>query len=772
MSGFALKLLILSVIGLFATSATTIVVATKVMEADLDQRMFDRIDTNMKVAWHIIHDFGDNPRIEGGRLIIGNTALNGNADLVNALRDMLGGVATVFQADKRITTTVENADGLSGVGTRLAPGPARAMVLDRHKSFRGLVDILGTQYYSGYDPIFDDTGLQIGILYVGIKKSEVSRTVEQARRAMLIASTATFCLIAVIFLVLGRYLTQQITLRERGLKKVNEDLAVAFDNMANGLCRWSELGTLIVANKRAADILALPPNLLIQGLSFRAFLHLRSAAGGFEDRDFEGIYSERIAWIAERKPLSIIDHQQGGRMVAIEYRPVDDGGWVNTYEDVTEREQAQARITYLARHDSLTDLANRFAFHEHTTAALASGCDTAILCLDLDRFKDINDTLGHPVGDLLLKAVAGRLLQCVGLGDTVARLGGDEFALIQAPLRQADDAMMTAERILDTVAEPYDLDGNQVVINISVGIVFSNLGAEDPDTLLRQADFALYLAKTDGGGTYRVFEPHMHAHLQARRILEHDLRKALTDNEFEVFYQPLVHVQTGSVSGFEALLRWRHPTRGLIGPAEFIPLAEATGLIVQMGAWILCRACADAAKWPAHLKVAVNLSTIQFRGSKLLGTVSAALTAADLLPTRLELEITESAMLRDPEAAFAILHQLRALGVRIALDDFGTGFSSLSYFRNFPFDKVKIDQSFIDGIGLRPDATAIIHAVAGLATSLGIKTVAEGVETMAQFHWLANEGCDEVQGFLFSPPKPATDIFLMLTRVADVLSGS
>ncbi len=442
-----------------------------------------------------------------------------------------------------------------------------------------------------------------------------------------------------------------------------------------------------------------------------------------------------------------------------------------TADLASSREEAHR----LALHDTLTGLPNRAFFAERMDHALAQvrrhQTMLAVLCLDLDRFKQVNDTLGHPVGDALLRAVARRLAGCLRDCDTVARLGGDEFAVIQAPLGRVEDAATLAQRIVKTLSEPYDLNGHNVVIGASVGIALAPADTADSDLILNMADMALYRAKADGRGVFRMFEPGMDTKMQARRVLESDLRRAVQAQEFELDYQPLVDLLSGRVSALEALVRWRHPERGLIRPDDFIPFAEETGLIGPIGAWVLHQACADAAGWPADVRIAVNVSAAQFKGPGLVETVFDALAASGLPPERLELEITETALLADADATLATLHELRAKGVRIAMDDFGTGYSSLGYLRSFPFDKIKIDRCFIKDIETSVDCKAIVRAVAGLGSNLGITTTAEGVETAAQLDQLRAEGCDQVQGYLFSRPVPARDVGALLGQTMDAVQA-
>ena len=432
------------------------------------------------------------------------------------------------------------------------------------------------------------------------------------------------------------------------------------------------------------------------------------------------------------------------------------------------REQARRD----ALHDALTGLPNRMFLAERLSHALAQmrrrGSGLAVLSLDLDRFKQVNDTLGHPAGDALLCAVSRRLQGCLRACDTVARLGGDEFAIIQTSIDAVQDVASLSQRIVDALSQPYDLDGHQVVIGTSVGFALAPSDATQAAELLKMADIALYRAKADGRGTFRSFETGMDAKLQARRLLELDLRKAVMVGEFELHYQPLVDLASGRVTVFEALLRWNHPQRGRVSPVEFIPLAEEMGQIVPLGNWVLQQACLDAARWPGAIRVAVNLSAAQFKGAGLVAAVAGALAASGLRPERLELEITETALLHDSASTLGILRELRAAGVRIAMDDFGTGYSSLGYLRSFPFDKIKIDQCFVRDIETSADCKAIVRAVTGLGQSLGISTTAEGVETWEQLDQVRAEGCQEVQGYLFSPPVPAADVLTVLARIEQV----
>ena len=430
--------------------------------------------------------------------------------------------------------------------------------------------------------------------------------------------------------------------------------------------------------------------------------------------------------------------------------------------DVTEQREAEAQIVHMAHHDHLTGLANRVLFMSHLNELLKgqSRLQTrlAVLCLDLDDFKRVNDTLGHPTGDLLLQEVSHRLKANVRDGDLVARIGGDEFSIIQSHIESPDDTAALCNRLIQRLSEPYMVAGHELKIGVSIGIAMSPDDSRDSHELLKQADIALYRSKTEGKGLFRFFETDMHMRLQARHALETDLRSALQNNQFSLHYQPLVDITDNSIVGCEALLRWNHPSRGFIPPSDFIPLAEETGLIVSIGEWVLQEACAEAANWPSHVRVAVNLSPVQFRSGRLLQSILSALTRANLPACRLELEITESVLFADNEYNIDVLEKLRAAGVSISMDDFGTGYSSLSYLRAFPFDKIKIDRSFVSDLSNSADCLAIIRAVAVLGKSLSITTLAEGVETPEQLARLKSEGYQQIQGYLISRPVPALKI--------------
>jgi diguanylate cyclase (GGDEF)-like protein len=546
------------------------------------------------------------------------------------------------------------------------------------------------------------------------------------------------------------------------LQDLNDRFDAALSNMPHGLVMFDGQRRLLLCNSQYTQMYDLPLELMRPGTPRRALVEYRASRNSLPTDGVESFLARTGKGGVGTDYHELTD----GRVIAVSCQPLRDGGYVAAHEDVTDRKRAQQKIEYMARHDALTGLPNRVLLREELDKAREQTEKLAILGLDLDQFKRVNDTLGHAIGDSLLKEVAERLRVCLGSTDMAARLGGDEFAILQVGADQPQSATLLAERIIEMLELPFDIDGHHLVIGTSIGVAFSPEDGKATYELLKAADLAMYRAKQDGRGTYRFFEPEMDSKVQARRILEFDLRKALANGELQVHYQPLINIADKRVSGFEALLRWYHPERGLVPPGAFIPLAEDIGLIGRIGAWVLKQACADAMAWPDDLCVAVNVSPVQFKSRTLILDLAAALGSSGLAPHRLELEITESAILQDTEATFNTLHEIRDLGVRISMDDFGTGYSSLSNLGKFPFHKIKIDQSFIRDLRHQGEAAAIVTAVLGLGKSLGMVTTAEGVETDAQLKDLIAQGCTEAQGFLFSPAIPEKEIASLLLSLA------
>ena len=586
--------------------------------------------------------------------------------------------------------------------------------------------------------------------------------------AWVLLAAGLFVTAVVVLYILASGRQSLGALRAANEKLLTQNLRfdTALNNMLQGLLMFDAAERLVVCNDRYIEMYGLSREIVKPGCSLRELLQHRAETGHL-NRDLEQYRAELLAGAGLGKTTNLILETADGREIAIIVKSMAGGGWVVTHEDITERRRAEAKISHMALHDSLTNLPNRLLFRQQMEDRLAHlGRDDkfAVLYLDLDDFKSINDTLGHTIGDHLLRLAAERLRASLRETDSIARLGGDEFAVLQGSLTQPADTVLLAERLIEIICEPFDLDGQQAKIGVSIGIAIAPSDAADPDQLLKNADLALYRAKADGRGIYRFFEPEMDARMQARRVLELDLRKAIVKGEFELYYQPLVNLQTEQIHGFEALIRWNHPERGLISPADFIPFAEETALIVPIGEWVLRQACAEAAKWPGEVSVAVNLSPAQFKSPTLPLVVINALARSGLAADRLQLEITESVLLSKSEAALKILHELRALGVRISMDDFGTGYSSLSYLRSFPFDKIKIDQSFVRDLSSNTDSMAIIRAITGLGSSLGIATTGEGIETPEELDYLKRQGCTEGQGYLFGKPRPVKDVYALLAE--------
>jgi diguanylate cyclase (GGDEF)-like protein len=574
---------------------------------------------------------------------------------------------------------------------------------------------------------------------------------------------------------------EEIEWRGQELEESHALLDAALNNMAHGVLIIDSELRVVMCNREMLTLFRFDPDIVRPGATLLQVLCHSVALGNHPGVTANELMAAAQAQTAAGVRVAFRQTLPGGRLLSVRWGPMERGGWVCSYEDITERESASARADHLARHDAVTGLPNRRALTEALLSAWAQrrGGGFQLLCLAIDRFREICDTSGHHTGELLVQQVAIRLSCGVRSSDMVADLGGGCFAILQAAPAPDDAAMQLALRLIDNLRAPSQIGGKQVMASVSVGIAGAAAGRhelpakEGAEELLRNATLALTLAIQEGGGMARFYAPDMDRTVQARHTLEMDLRHALEAGQLELHYQPLVSAAERRVTGFEALLRWRHPQRGMVSPAEFIPLAEELGLIRDIGAWVLRTACCEAATWPASVRVAVNLSPLQFvhhAGQSLPEIVAEALALSGLPGHRLELEITESVRLQEDAATLDTLHQLRSFGARIALDDFGTGYSSLSYLRCFPFDKLKIDQSFVRGLPA-PEAAAIVRAVAALGASLGITTVAEGVETPMQLAALVAEHCDEMQGYLFSPPRPAADVPALLNAAVAKLAA-
>ena len=570
-------------------------------------------------------------------------------------------------------------------------------------------------------------------------------------------------LVAVLAVIAG-LLVRRDRLTDQRLAAERRQLSIAVNNIPQGLVLYDASARIIICNQPYLDMFGLSPDVAKPGCTMQRLIAHRKETGSF-DGDVDEFCNAIIQTVSLGKATRQLTEAPGGRAIEIINRPLKGGGWVATIEDVTERRRADEKIAHLAHYDGLTDLPNRILFRERleqSLKAIRPGEQLAVLYIDIDEFKSVNDALGHPIGDELLKGVAERLRGCLKETDVAARLGGDEFAVIQTAIKDRSETTRLVDEIHSAIRQPLECMGHLITTDASIGIALAPGDGVDLDQLLKNADLALYGAKGDGRRTYRFFEAGMDQRARARRSLELELRQAISDGSLETYYQPVVNIEDGKISSCEALLRWRHPERGMISPAEFIPIAEDSGLINQLGLWVLNTACAEAATWPDHVRVAVNVSPVQFRSQALALNVAAALAACGLPASRLELEITEAVLIRDDEAALDMLHQLRKLGVRIALDDFGTGYSSLSYLQRFPFDKIKIDRSFIKDIAGPGASSSIVQAVVNIAAASDMTTTAEGVETEQQRNLLYILGCTEMQGYLFSPAIPAAEVRRLL----------
>jgi diguanylate cyclase (GGDEF)-like protein/PAS domain S-box-containing protein len=546
------------------------------------------------------------------------------------------------------------------------------------------------------------------------------------------------------------------------LARINLRFDTALGHMTQGLCMFDERKRLVVWNKRFVELYDIPERFLKVGTPYEDIVADRFARGITKASSAD--IMAKVAELSAMAPDSQrIDEMADGRLILLSRQPMAGGGWLSIMEDITERRRAEAEIIHLARHDVLTGLPNRAQFNEKLIEAgkrLKRGkSSVTVMMLDLDKFKAINDTLGHPAGDALLIEVGHRLKATIRETDLLARLGGDEFAIIQqGGDNQHEAAIALALRVIAAVSEPFDLNGSEVNIGTSIGIAMAPEHGSEPDGLLKSADLALYAAKAQGRNDYRIYQPGMLETATSQQQTESELRDAIAHQQFELYYQPVVDVRTRQISGVEALVRWRHPVKGLVGPDQFVPLAEATGLIAPIGEWILQRACRDAATWPAHIGLAINISAVQFKKGNLFDVILCALVESGLDPQRLELEITETSLLENQEAHLATIRQLKNLGITLALDDFCTGYSSVTYLTNFPFDKIKIDRTFTQGVLERRDYAAVVSSVVTLAQGLGKITTVEGIETEAQFEYMRAAGVDLAQGYLFSRPTPLSGL--------------
>ncbi len=546
----------------------------------------------------------------------------------------------------------------------------------------------------------------------------------------------------------------------RHLKRQHRRLDVAVNHMTQALLLFDRSERLVICNRRYLEMFGISPDTIKPGCLLRDIIQHRKETGSFS-----GDVDNYCQVIREAYRLGQVTHNlvniPDGRWMQVVNQPLAEGGWVSTIEDVTEKRRAEERTIKLAHYDTLTDLPNRALFLRRLEEEM-SQCDEdnrlAVLFLDTDEFKTVNDSLGHHVGDELLRSMARSLQSCLGAKEFVARLGGDEFAILASCIRSKEDVLALVHRVYEAIRQPHDCAGHQLTVDSSIGVAIAPTDGRNSDEILQNADLAMYEAKSSGRRTCRFFEAGMEKKAKERRLLETELRKAINAKQIEVYYQPIVDLHHNKIVGCEALARWNHAERGFVSPADFIPVAEQSGLIDELGEYVLRKACKEAAGWSDHIQLAVNVSPLQFKSGLLALKVVSALAEFGLSAHRLELEITEAVLIGDDEAALKVLHELRAIGVRVALDDFGTGYSSLSYLRRFPFDRIKIDRSFISTLTQEGGSSGIVRAVVAMASEHKMATTAEGVETEEQRNMLQQLQCGEMQGFLFSPARSSEDI--------------
>ena len=671
-----------------------------------------------------------------------------NARFDAALANMSTGIS-MFDADGRLVVWNDAYIELYGMSREVVEGGAHINTIVAHRKQVGNLDLEVEAYVGEFRQDLLDTGKNTNITRLG------------DGRMVSVANTA---IVGGGWVAIHEDITERVRHEEAlfqqatELARTNLRFNAALGNMTQGLCMFDERRRLVVWNDRYGEIYQVPADLLKVGTSYETIVTDRITRGIVKGETGPLTLKARVVEMTELAPDSNrVDELADGRFVQLSRQPMEGGGWLSIVEDITERRRAEAEIVHLARHDALTGLANRAEFNEKLDAASKrlkrSGGTVTVMMLDLDRFKAVNDTLGHPAGDKLLVEVGRRLQATLRETDVLARLGGDEFAIIQEDgANQHEGAIALALRIIHAISEPFDLDGHEASIGTSIGIALAPENGVEPEALLKSADLALYDAKANGRNDFRIYHSRMLEIAHSQLSAEAELRDAIAREQFQLHYQPVVDVKTRRLCGVEALVRWRHPTRGLIFPDHFIPLAESTGLIVPLGDWILQRACSDAASLPAHVKLAINISPVQFKKGNLFDVILCSLVESGLSPERLELEITESSLLENQEAHLATIRQLKNLGISMALDDFGTGYSSVTYLTRFPFDKIKIDRTFTQGIFSRRESVAVVSSVLALAQGLGTLTTVEGIETERQFEYMRQAGVDLAQGYLFGRP--------------------
>jgi diguanylate cyclase (GGDEF)-like protein/PAS domain S-box-containing protein len=688
-----------------------------------------------------------------------------NARFDAALANMSNGLS-MFDADGRLLVWNDRYLELYGMSGEVVKRGVHINAIVAHRKEVGNLDIEVEAYVGEFRQELLDTGKNTNTTRLGDGR---------------IVSVVNTAIVGGGWVAIHEDITERVRHEEAlfqqatELARTNMRFNAALSHMAQGLCMFDERKRLVVWNDRYAEIYQVPADLLKVGTYYETIVTDRILRGVVKGETGASAVKARVTELTEMAPdCNRVDELANGRFVQLSRQPMEGGGWLSIIEDITERRRADAEIVHLARHDVLTGLANRAEFNEKLDAACKrlkrSGGSITVMMLDLDKFKAVNDTLGHPAGDKLLIEVGRRLRATLRETDVLARLGGDEFAIIQeGGPNQHEGAIALALRIIHAISQPFDLDGHEASVGTSIGIALAPENGVEPEELLKSADLALYDAKANGRNDFRLYDAGMLEIAHTQQSAEAELRDAIAREEFELHYQPVVDVKTRQACGVEALVRWRHPHRGLISPDQFVPLAESTGLIVPIGDWILQRACMDAASWPAHIKVAINVSPVQFKKGNLFDVILCSLVESGLSPERLELEITEASLLENQEAHLVTIRQLKNLGISIALDDFGTGYSSVTHLTRFPIDKIKIDRAVTQGIFSRRECAAVVSSALALARGLGTITTIEGIETAEQFEYMCQAGVDLAQGYLFGRPVPAAQLDL---RGASFLQGN
>jgi diguanylate cyclase (GGDEF)-like protein/PAS domain S-box-containing protein len=681
---------------------------------------------------------------------------NTNDHFDAALANMSTGLS-MFDADGKLLVWNEKYIELYGMSPEVVRPGADINSIIEHRNQVGNLDLDADAYVGEFRQALTDTG----------KSTNTSRLKDGRTVSIVNTAIAGGGWVAMHEDITDRVRHEEALFQQATeLARTNLRFDAALSTMTQGLCMFDDQKRLIVWNDRYVELYQVPPNLLKVGTPYEAIATDRISRGVLKGETGTLTVKEKVTELTGLSTdSSRIDELADGRFVLLTRQPMESGGWLSIIEDITERRRAEAEIVYLARHDVLTGLANRAEYNAKLTEASKhlkrSGGSVTVMMLDLDKFKAINDTLGHPAGDQLLVEVGQRLQSTIRETDMLARLGGDEFAIIQeGGPNQHEGAIALALRIINAISQPFDLNGHEASVGASIGIAMAPENGIVPEELLKFADLALYDAKANGRNDFRIYHASMLEVANTQKSAESELRDAIAREEFELHYQSIVDVKTRQLCGVEALVRWQHPTRGLIAPDQFIPLAESTGLIVPLGEWILQRACSDAASWPAHVKVAINISALQFKKGNLFDVILCTLVETGLAPERLELEITETSLLENQEAHLATMRQLKNLGISMALDDFGTGYSSVTYLTSFPFDKIKIDRTFTQGVLNRRDCKAVVSSVLSLAQGLGTITTVEGIESEEQFEYMRQAGADLAQGYLFGRPVPISQLDL------------